>query len=201
MPPPLNCTERPLGQRRKRGRQEEDGGERCLIPAENDRLLGKDSSKPLTETDGKRKKKQTKKNWLIIDWNWKLAAKQSFSNLWMGTGILGSKNRPQKFEKPWGITSVWTKSRDCCPHLYRDLLHQHPGSSTRQTDIVPSWQSTRLQQDEEVDSVLTLMTLGAQMQSKCMETVSQKPISFYMKMKTTLWSLSCYYYHILPDTN
>ena len=38
MPPPLNCTERPLGQRRKRGRQEagRERGERCLIAAEND---------------------------------------------------------------------------------------------------------------------------------------------------------------------
>lgn len=41
MPPPLNCTERPLGQGRKRGRQEEEeegrGRERCLIAAEDDR--------------------------------------------------------------------------------------------------------------------------------------------------------------------
>ena len=54
MPPPLNCTERPLGQGRKRGRQEEEEerGERCLTAAENDRDCSeKESSKPLTEAD------------------------------------------------------------------------------------------------------------------------------------------------------
>lgn len=38
MPTPLNCKERPLGQRRTRGRreEEEEPGERYLIAAENE---------------------------------------------------------------------------------------------------------------------------------------------------------------------
>lgn len=51
MPPPLNCTERPLGQGRKRGRQEERG-EGCLIAAENDGDCSeKESNEPLTKND------------------------------------------------------------------------------------------------------------------------------------------------------